>query len=123
MTTWEEWAKSVSERLATIEQMLKWQGKRIDTAFEQINKLRDELVETFFVEKIQRLIVDELKHQDKTQQAIAEKLPDFITHPMHHHAFYQAWSNFEKHKVIAPISRGRGYLRLWHLTIREVADS
>jgi hypothetical protein len=122
MTTWEEWFKSVNERLAAIELKLEWHEKRIDTVFEQINKLRDELVETFFVEKMQRLIVDELKHQDKTQQEIAQKLPDFTTHPMHYHAFYRAWTLFEKHKVIVPISRGRGHPRLWHLTIREVAD-
>jgi len=110
------------KRIEQLIQNVAWTDKRIDKAFEQINKLRDELVETFFVEKMQRLVVDELKHRDKTQQEIAQKLPDFITHPMHYHAFYQAWSRFEKHKIITPVSRGRGHPRLWHLTICEVAD-
>jgi len=93
--------------------------KFIDTVFERLNKMQDELVRAFFVPRMQALIVEELRTKDKTQQEIAKKLPDFTKNPMLHHGFYEAWEGFEKAGVIVPISHGRGYPRTWQLSLKK----
>lgn len=62
MVTWEEWAQNVNKEIEALKQQQKWQDKRIDTAFERIIKLEDELVRSFFLEKMQVHIVESLRH-------------------------------------------------------------
>lgn len=99
-----EEGKKIFEGLVASE---KYNNTRIDTVFEQIRNIRDELIETFFLEKMQVHIIESLNRSpNQTLQMVAKDLPDFSKSPMIHHAFYEAWKQFEKSGVIVPTSHG-----------------
>lgn len=95
-----------------------WTDKRIDTAFERINGMHDELVRNLFLDKLIAFILERLKNGELTQQNIARDLPDFTKNTLIYHAFYDAWKQLEKNYVIIPISHGRGHPRTWKISIQ-----
>lgn len=119
MVTWEEWAAQVNKDIQEIKNRLNYEAKRIDTAFGRFNKIENELVRHFFLEKMQAYIIESLRHGPKTHQEIMKPLPAWETNHMLHSAFYDAWKAFEKAGVILPISHGRGYARTWELSLTK----
>jgi len=95
----------------------KYHDRRFEIVFERLNKMQDELIRTFFLEKMQVHIAQALRNGPKTQQEVAKTLPDFTQNPMVHHAFYAAWKQWEKLGVILPTSHGRGHPRTWELSV------
>jgi len=93
----------------------KYTERRFETVFERLNKMQDELVRTFFLDKMLVGIEDFLRAGPKTQQDVVKTLPEFTKNPMVHHAFYAAWKQLEKAGVILPTSHGRGHPRTWEL--------
>jgi len=100
----------------------KYNERRFETVMEQLSKMRDELVRTFFLEKMQVHIAQSLRNGPRTQQEVAKTLPDFTQNPMVHHAFYAAWKQWEKFSVILPTSHGRGHARTWELSVLKKED-
>jgi len=93
-------------------------SNRADLALERIDKIQNELIRTVFLEKVQVHIIESLKQRpNQTQQMVAKNLPDFSKNPMHYHAFYEAWKQFEKAGVIVPTSHGHGHPRTWQVSI------
>jgi len=119
MVTFEEWAQNVNKEIEALKQNQKWQDKRIDTAFERIIKLENELIRNLFLEKMQVHIVESLRYGPKTQREVMKPLPDWATNHLLYRAFYEAWEQFEKHGVIQPISHGRGHPRTWKLYLQK----
>jgi hypothetical protein len=95
-------------------------SKRVDLALEKIDKITAELIETFFLERMQFHIIESLKLSPKTQQMVAKNLPDFSKNSMTYHAFYEAWEKFEKSGVIVPTSHGRGHPRTWKVNYPRI---
>jgi hypothetical protein len=90
---------------------------RLQIAFDQINKLRDELVSEIFVPKMQAAIVEalrvrNLKEADVRKACVTDKSE--LTWV----GYWRAWQGYEKAHVVVPISQGKGRARLWHLSIR-----
>lgn len=119
MVSWDEWAQNINKEIEALKQQQKYQDKRFDVVFERINKLEDELIRSFFLEKMQLHIVDSLRQGSKTQQEVMKPLPDWTSNHLRYRAFYEAWEGFEKSGVILPISHGRGHARTWKLSLIE----
>jgi hypothetical protein len=109
-----EEGKKLLEHLQAME---KYEENRFHNIVERLDKMQDELVRTFFLEKMQVHIAESLRNGPKTQQEVTKTLPDFTQNPMVHHAFYAAWKQWEKFGVILPTSHGRGHPRTWELSV------
>lgn len=121
MVTFEEWAQNVNKEIEALKQQQKWQDKRIDTAFEQLEKLREEVVNALLLNPIRERIISVLKSQPHLTQAQAMNkiLKPFSEAPLSWHAFYKAWEQLEKTGVITAEHHGKGHARTWILTEKE----
>lgn len=121
MVTFEEWARNVNKDLETLKQNQKWQDSRIDTAFEQLNKLREEVVNALLLNPIREGIISTLKSKPHlTQAQVMDKLlKPFSEQPLSWHAFYKGWTQLEKTDAITAEHHGRGHARTWILSEKE----
>ena len=91
---------------------------------QRLNQVIEELTRDFYIPRMQKAIVDLLRAKDLTLAEIRNALipkPNEVT--LDWQGFWGAWGGFTKNNVIAPVSRGRGKARLWHLSIRPESEA
>lgn len=121
MVTWEEWARGINAEIEALKQDQKWQDKRIDTAFEQLIKLQEEVVNALLLNAIREGIISTLKNEPHlTQAQVMDKLlKPFSEQPLSWHAFYKGWTQLEKTDAITAEHHGRGHACTWILSEKE----
>ena len=125
MTTWEEWAKNVEERLKAINDRIDYLAKsmawstQISARVEEHNALRDELVEKFFLNPMTESIIELLKSGEYTERQLYRLVENPQRHPLNYHAFLKAWENLQKSKAVVSTAHGRGKARTWKLNEGE----